>query len=188
MTNERLLREWQVFLGEKLGCKFDDQGHTHCDRGEACPYQNRCVEDSFQEAWHRRMEDIEEHDRDLRANLGISQEWKEAVFIAITSLDRIYFEGNCRSCLPTTEGLVTRLAELVGLIYWEYSCNSLADIARKYDCPDTRPQDILDYTLAGILAKDYPGWYLDRPEDLHLIGSYLANVVKLLYAVNYGAE
>lgn len=185
MTNERLLREWQVFLGEKLGCKFDDEGKTHCDKGETCPYKIRCVEDDFQAAWHRRIREIEEQDQDLRANLGISQEWKDAVYIAVKSLDHIYFHGNCRSCLPTTESLLTRLAELVGLMYWEYSCHSLEYIARKYDCTEPRHQDVLDYAIAGILAKDYPGWYLDRPEDLHLIGSYLANVIKLLYAVNY---
>ena len=129
MTNERLLREWTEFLKARIGCKFDSEGRTHCDRGERCPYHDKCIEDSFQEAWLRKIKEMEETDRDFKENLGIWQEWKDAVHVAIACLDRIYFHGECRSCLPTTDGLVTRLAELVGLMYWEYSCHSIEYIA-----------------------------------------------------------
>lgn len=183
MTNERVLREWTEFLKENIGCKFDEEGHTHCDRGEACPFQNKCVEDDFQEKWRRKMEEIEKKDLELRDNPNIIQEWKDAVSHAVEALDKAFFHAECRSILPTTQGLITRLAELVGLMYWEYSNHSLEDIARKYHIVGYKPNEVLSAAITVKLADDYLGWHLDRPADVERIAEDLTNVIRRIYAM-----
>lgn len=50
MTNEKVIKEYERFLTNYVGCYADEFGNRPCDYGKAC---DRCESDYYQNIWLR---------------------------------------------------------------------------------------------------------------------------------------